>query len=109
MAVIEAEAGVPVVRDPSERMSARILRGVARLPIQLFLLFIGLLWLVPTIGLFLTSLLAPADFQVNGWWKVLAHPHLATWANYSNVWHNTDIPTSLRITAEIAIGGTILP
>ena len=40
---------------------------------------------------------------------MIAHPHLATWANYSNVWHGTDIPTSLRITAEIAIGGTILP
>ena len=45
----------------------------------------------------------------NGWWKVIAHPHLATWSNYSNVWHGTDIPTSLRITAEIAIGGTFLP
>jgi alpha-glucoside transport system permease protein len=67
------------------------------------------LWLVPTIGLFLTSLLSPSDYVSNGWWKVIAHPHLATWENYSNVWNNTDIPTALRITAEIAIGGTVLP
>ena len=26
-----------------------------------------------------------------------------------DVWHDTDIPTALRITAEIAIGGTVLP
>jgi alpha-glucoside transport system permease protein len=105
----EAEAGPIVVRDPSERVAAKVLRLVAKTPVHLFLMFVGLLWLVPTIGLFLTSLLSPADFTNNGWWKIIAKPHLATWANYSNVWHNTDIPTSLRITAEIAVGGTILP
>jgi alpha-glucoside transport system permease protein len=40
---------------------------------------------------------------------VISHPHLATWANYSNVWHSTDIPHALVLTAEIAIGGTVLP
>ena len=61
------------------------------------------LWLVPTIGLFLTSLLSPDHFQPNGWWKVIAHPHLATWENYSNIWNNTDIPHVARAsTAEIA-------
>ena len=64
---------------------------------------------MPTLGLFLTSLLSPTDYITNGWWKVISKPHLATWANYSNVWNGTDIPTSLRITAEIAIGGTVLP
>ena len=36
-------------------------------------------------------------------------PHLFAWTNYSNLFHNTSIPATLRITAEIAIGGTILP
>jgi alpha-glucoside transport system permease protein len=110
VATYEAEAGAPiVVTDPNERVAARISRLVARLPVHLFLMFVALLWLVPTLGLFLTSLLSPSDYVSNGWWKVVAHPHLATWANYSNVWNNTDIPTALRITAEIAIGGTFLP
>jgi alpha-glucoside transport system permease protein len=111
VATIEAEAGAApvVVRDPSERIAARVGRGVARLPVHLFLLFVGVLWLMPTLGLFFTSLLSPSDYITNGWWKVIAHPHLATWANYSNVWNETDIPTALRITAEIAIGGTFFP
>ena len=110
MATVEAEhPGVVVVPDPNERTAAKIVRAVAHTPVHLFLVVVGVLWLVPTIGLFLTSLLSPSDFETNGWWKVFAHPHLATWANYSNVWQNTDIPTSLRITAEIAIGGTALP
>lgn len=103
------DADVPVVRDPNERTAARIGRFAARLPVHVFLLAVGVLWLMPTLGLFFTSLLSPADFTSNGWWKVISSPHLATWSNYANVWNNTDIPQSLRVTAEIAIGGTVLP
>jgi alpha-glucoside transport system permease protein len=108
MTAYEAEAPV-VVRDPSEAPAARIGRFATRLPVHIFLLFIGVLWLMPTLGLFLESLLSPADAQSNGWWKVIAPPHLATWANYANVWHGTDIPHALVLTAEIAVGGTVLP
>jgi alpha-glucoside transport system permease protein len=108
MTAYEAEAPV-VVRDPSEAPAARIGRLVTKLPVHIFLLFVGVLWLIPALGLFLTSLLSPIDYASEGWWKVLAHPHLATWANYSEVWNNTDIPHSLLLTAEIAIGGTVLP
>ena len=98
-----------VVKDPHDTTAARIGRFATRLPLQILLAFIAVLWLLPTLGLFLTSLLSPEDFQTNGWWKVIAHPHLGTWANYSNVWNNTDIPHALVLTAEIAIGGTVLP
>jgi alpha-glucoside transport system permease protein len=64
---------------------------------------------MPTLGLFFTSLLSPTDYISNGWWKIFSKPSLVTWSNYSNVWNGTDIPTSLRITAEIALGGTVLP
>src|SRR3954462_6532791 len=99
MATLEAEAPpVIVVKDPSERVSAKLVRALAKTPLHFFLAFIALLWLMPTLGLFFTSLLSPIDFNSNGWWKIISKPHLATWANYSNVWHNTDIPTSIRIT-----------
>ena len=108
MTTYEAEAPI-VVRDPSEAPAARIGRFAARLPVHIFLLCVGALWLIPALGLFLTSLLSPTDYANEGWWKVIAHPHLATWANYSQVWNNTDIPHSLLLTFEIAIGGTLLP
>jgi alpha-glucoside transport system permease protein len=108
MTTYEAEAPV-VVRDPSEAPAAKIGRLAAKLPVHIFLLCVGVLWLIPAVGLFLTSLLSPVDYATEGWWKVLAHPHLATWANYSQVWNNTDIPHSLLLTFEIAIGGTLLP
>ena len=113
MATYEAEAGTApqpvVVRDPADTPAAKISRFVARLPVHLFLAFVGVLWLLPTLGLFFTSLLSPTDYASFGWWKVIAHPHVATWANYSNVCNNTDIPHALLLTAEIAVGGTVLP
>jgi alpha-glucoside transport system permease protein len=109
VATYEADAGPIVVADPNERTSARITRAVAKVPLNLFLAFIAVLWLMPTLGLFFTSLLSPSDYISNGWWRIFSKPSLATFENYSNVWNTTDIPTSLRITAEIAIGGTILP
>jgi len=110
MATIEAKAApIVIVKDPSERVSAKLVRALAKTPLHLLLGFIALLWLMPTLGLFFTSLLSPVDFTQFGWWKVISQPHLASWANYATVWNETDIPTSLRITAEIAIGGTILP
>jgi alpha-glucoside transport system permease protein len=109
VATAEADVGPIVVADPSERTVAKVGRAATKLPLNIFLAFVAVLWLVPTIGLFLTSLLSPTDYITNGWWKIFSKPSLATFENYSNVWNGTDIPTSLRITAEIAIGGTILP
>jgi alpha-glucoside transport system permease protein len=109
MAAVGATEVPPVVEDPNDRAAARIGRFATRLPVHIFLLAVGVLWLMPTLGLFFTSLLSPQDFTSHGWWKVISSPHLATWDNYQNVWNNTDIPHSLVLTAEIAIGGTVLP
>jgi len=71
-------ADMAIEQPKSETMAARIGRAFAHGPLNLFLIFVGLAWLVPTIGLFLTSLLSPGDFINNGWWKVFSHPSLAT-------------------------------
>jgi alpha-glucoside transport system permease protein len=94
---------------PPDTTAARILRGITRAPVHLLLVVIGVMWLVPTLGLLVTSLFAPADFLQNGWWKVFAKPSILTWQNYDHLFHNGPITHSLWITAQIAIGGTILP
>jgi alpha-glucoside transport system permease protein len=98
-----------VIPDPKGTVSARILRILAKAPLNLLLLAIALLWLVPTIGLFFTSLLAPENFNSKGWWQIFSDPSVATWTNYSNLWNQTSIPHSLVVTLQIAIFGTVLP
>ncbi len=104
-----AEHEAVVVRDPADRTSARILRFLGKAPVQIFLVFVALLWLVPTFGLLLTSLLSPADFSSEGWWQVFSEPSKLTWENYDAIFANDTLMSSLWTTLWIAIGGTVLP
>jgi alpha-glucoside transport system permease protein len=96
-------------RPKHESVGARIVRMATKAPVHLLLVAVGLLWLIPTLGLFLTSIMPADRFDTTGWWKVIAHPSLATWQNYDRLFSNSDITHSLLTTLEIAIGGTVLP
>jgi alpha-glucoside transport system permease protein len=77
--------------------------------VHVFLVIIGVLWLVPTLGLFFTSLLAPDRFNEAGWWQILSKPSLATLDNYDKVFNTNAITSSLWTTVLVSLGGTILP
>jgi alpha-glucoside transport system permease protein len=106
MATYEAEMGAPPADD---RLSARILRVLGKAPVQLVLILVGLLWLVPTFGLLVTSLLSPADFSADGWWQVFTEPGKLTWENYDAFFQNEALIESIWTTLLVAVGGTILP
>jgi alpha-glucoside transport system permease protein len=106
VAVAEVPVRAPVVE---ESVSARILRLVGKAPVHLVLVVVGLLWLVPTFGLFLTSLLAPADINAGGWWQVFSEPSLATLQSYRDIFDNETIMDALLTTLWISLGGTIVP
>jgi alpha-glucoside transport system permease protein len=92
-----------------EKKSSGFRRFLARTPVHIALLFVGLLWLVPTIGLFMTSLLSAEDYLEGGWWQVLSEPSKFTFENYSAIFDNETITSSFVTTVWIAIGGTLLP
>jgi alpha-glucoside transport system permease protein len=100
------ELATPVVR---ERVSARLLRMIGKWPVQLVLIVVGLLWLIPTLGLFFTSVMPVSDIATRGWWNVLSKPSLFTWDNYRAIFHDGAITSSLKTTILIAVGGTLLP
>jgi alpha-glucoside transport system permease protein len=99
--------GRPVVIE--ESFATKALRVIAKAPIHLILVFVGLLWLMPTLGLFLTSLLPAEEIAEGGWWQVLAEPSKLTWANYANLFDNEGMVDAIIRTAIITIGATILP
>ena len=57
----------------------------------------------------LESIMPTSLVSTEGWWKFFGHPSMATFANYRALFNDSAITSSLRMTAEIAIGGTILP
>ena len=92
-----------------ETTAKRILRFLARAPIHIILVLVGVFWLVPTLGLFLTSLLDPTQFTEQGWWNIISEPSLATLDNYDQVFDTEAITSALWTTVLISVGGTILP
>jgi alpha-glucoside transport system permease protein len=92
-----------------ETTAARIVRWIGKTPIYIGLTAVALVWLVPTFGLFITSLLGREDFQDGGWWQFFDAPSKLTFENYEAVFDNSTIIDSLLTTAYIAVGGTVLP
>jgi alpha-glucoside transport system permease protein len=106
-----ATAAAEVRRAPvvEESLPTRIIRVAGKAPVHFLLVLVGLLWLVPTLGLFLTSLFLPTDINSLGWWEIFSKPSLATFQNYQDVWDNPAIHSAFFTTIWISLGGTILP
>jgi len=60
---------------------------LSRLPLHLFLLTVALVWLIPTLGLFVSSFRPKQDLYSSGWWTLITHPSQArfTLENYRRV------------------------
>src|SRR5215212_7591734 len=107
-ASVPAPTGAVERREIREPVAKKILRVVGKAPLHIFLIFVGVLWLVPTFGLALTSLM-PADLiSSEGWWKVISKPSITTFDNYDALFKNNDLTKALLTTAEIAVGNTVL-
>ncbi len=106
MTTADAVGQPQVVRESTW---SRIIRSLGRAPVHILLVVLGLLWLVPTIGLFITSLLSAEDYLEGGWWQIFSEPSKLTFENYSAIFSNETITSSLVTTIWIAIGGTLLP
>jgi alpha-glucoside transport system permease protein len=107
MATLEATERPAEVKGGVSK--GRFMRWLSSTPVHILLVVVGLLWLVPTIGLFLTSLLSAEDYLEGGWWQVFSEPSKFTFENYSAIFDNETITSSLVTTIWIAVGGTLLP
>jgi alpha-glucoside transport system permease protein len=93
---------------PRESVAAKVLRWVLKAPVNIVLVVVGGLWLVPTVGLFITSILPASALASKGWWQIFSHPSIATWKNYDALFHNHGLVGALKTTAYIAVGNTLL-
>ncbi|GAA0422116.1 carbohydrate ABC transporter permease [Streptomyces luteireticuli] len=86
------------------RLTARLGGGAVRL----FLVTVGLFWLMPTVGLLLSSLRDRSDIASSGWWQVFAHPGQLTGSSYDTLFHNDKVMHSLLTTTLITVPATAL-
>ncbi|WP_234330172.1 carbohydrate ABC transporter permease [Streptomyces acidiscabies] len=89
-------------------MIAKLVEKVNSGAVRVFLIVVGLFWLVPTIGLLLSSLRAPEEMSASGWWKVFAEPSQLTFSSYKKLLENSDITNSILNTVLITVPTTAL-
>ncbi|MFC9464340.1 carbohydrate ABC transporter permease [Streptomyces coelicoflavus] len=91
-----------------QSLASRLAEVVSGGLVRVFLIVVGLFWLVPTIGLLLSSLRTPQDMAASGWWKVFTEPSRLTFQSYEELLKNGDITSSLLNTALITVPATVL-
>ncbi|MFC8952025.1 carbohydrate ABC transporter permease [Streptomyces sp. NPDC057101] len=97
----------PDVRS-SRPLVARVAARAAGGAVRVFLVLAGLFWLLPTVGLLLSSLRSPSDIAASGWWQVFTAPARLTTENYAHLLANDTITGSLGSTVLITVPATLL-
>lgn len=90
-------------RSPGARLVEKLGGGL----IQFVLVLVALFWLVPTIGLLISSLRSPEDMNASGWWTVFTEPSKLTFESYGKLLENGDITHSLLNTVLITVPATV--
>ena len=88
--------------------SERMVRFVTRTPLHIVLIGISLLWLVPTVGLALTSFRKPPAIASSGWWHSISQWDW-TLKNYDAVINATGMGHAWVNSVIITVPATILP
>jgi alpha-glucoside transport system permease protein len=96
------------VQIRAQTRSERITRALTRTPIHIALVGISLVWLVPTVGLALTSFRKPPAIASSGWWHSLTQWDW-TLKNYDDVINATGMGHAWLNSVIITVPATLLP
>ena len=96
------------VHAPPRTASERLVRMVGRSPVHIILGLIALVWLVPSIGLLVTSFRPSADMRATGWWTILFEPRF-TLANYERVIEAEGMGGAFINSVLITVPSTLMP
>jgi len=77
----------------------------------LVLSVLAIIWLLPTIGLLITSVRERTEAQRTGWWDVILNPLSQRWelGSYASVLSESDLGKSFISSLAVTIPATILP
>ncbi|MBT2504444.1 carbohydrate ABC transporter permease [Streptomyces sp. ISL-98] len=96
----------PAPKRPS--WAARLTRGLSSGVVQAVLIIVGLIWITPLAGLFLSSLRTERDNAGSGWWTSLTRPGQLSLDNYTALLADTGITQAFWNTVLISVPATTL-
>ncbi len=92
----------------SETRTALIVRFLGRTPVHIALVALAVIWLVPTLGLAVTSFRPRPDISSTGWWDVVKDPSF-TLDNYRAVLNTAGMGHAFLNSLFITIPSTLIP
>jgi alpha-glucoside transport system permease protein len=96
------------IARPRETPAQRLIGFISRTPVHIALLAIAVIWLVPTVGLAITSFRPRDEIQATGWWTTITDFSF-TLHNYDLVLENTGMGSSFVNSIVITVPSTLLP
>lgn len=90
----------------------RLMRVLSRVPLHAVIILIALIWILPTLGVLVTSFRPAQDVAATGWWTALRMPFeftQYTLRNYGSVISRGGIGRAFLNSLIITIPATILP
>ena len=99
---------VAVPRPHAATVSERLVGFITRSPVHIVLMALAVIWLVPSVGLLITSFRQRSDIANSGWWEALSNFNF-TIANYQNVLAEQDMGSSFVNSLFISVPATLFP
>jgi alpha-glucoside transport system permease protein len=97
------------VLAPPRTFSERLMRIINKAPVHIALALVALIWLLPTVGLLITSVRPRSEIQASGWWTVFGGNIDFTIANYQAVLEQQSMLPAFINSVSIVVPSTILP
>ena len=82
---------------------------IGRLSLHLVVVLISVLWIVPTLGLLVSSFRPPALVSQTGWWTALQPPVELTLENYQRVLTTNNMAQSFLNSLFVTVPATVMP
>jgi alpha-glucoside transport system permease protein len=98
-----------VAEARTEQVAARIGSRLRRGPLHLAVVLICLVWMVPSIGLLVSSFRPPNLVASTGWWTAFTPPLNFTLENYQRVLTTNNLAQSVLNSLLVAIPATTIP
>ena len=99
----------PAIEAPAKTPAEKVVRFVSKAPIHIGLMVVALFWLVPTVGLLITSFRPRSEIQSTGWWTVFTGNLQFTTQNYADVIGAQSMLNAFINSLSITIPSTIIP
>ncbi|MCA1950826.1 MAG: carbohydrate ABC transporter permease [Treponema sp.] len=90
-------------------LKAQYHKALSAIPLHLVLILACIVWMVPSVGLFISSFRPKNLIAISGWWEALKSPFAFTLDNYKHVISQGNMGRSFINSLLIAVPSTVIP